>query len=114
MGFLATSLFHAPVADAENKATDEKPQTEVQESTKPQAEVKLTTEQQNELVKLYQDKLAQEKKILDKYVEFKIMTQDTADKILTHKQEWYKNLEKSGFALPHKGFMHHKMHEKPE
>ncbi|MDF2558256.1 MAG: hypothetical protein K0R71_2084 [Bacillales bacterium] len=67
----------------------------------PTQQIQLTTEQKAELAELYKEKQAVELKILDKYVEFKILTEEQKNRILEHKAKWLKNLEENGFAKPH-------------
>ena len=75
----------------------------VKAEMKKTPDVQLTTEQKAELSELYKAKQEIESKILDKYVQFKVLTEDQKVKIMEHKDKWFKVLEENGFVIPHHG-----------
>ena len=94
IAFSVILLFQPVTALAEenfnhNKAEMEKPQVE------------LSKEQRAELQKLYEKKMKLEKKIIDKYVDFGVLSEEAASKIREHKEGWFGRLKENGFIMPH-------------
>ncbi|MGM8215367.1 DUF2680 domain-containing protein [Bacillaceae bacterium W0354] len=72
-------------------------------------EVKLTTDQQAELEVLYGQLYDQHNKIIDKYVEYGVYTEEKADKIKKHMMEGHEKLKENGY-IPK--WDHKKKHKK--
>lgn len=98
-GFSATATVNAEMKKAPTPA--------------PTQQVQLTAEQKAELAELYKEKQAVEMKILNKYVEFKVLTEDQKARILEHKAKWLKEMEENGYVNPHHGHEKWK-HAKPK
>ncbi|MBM7693839.1 hypothetical protein JOC77_003283 [Peribacillus deserti] len=73
-----------------------------QAETVNKGEVKLTQQQKEELSALHRNILAEKKKLITKYVEYGILTEEKGKKILTRLEEHYSMLEKEGFVPQHK------------
>lgn len=78
-------------------------------STTPSAatgqQITLTDAQKAELKKLYEQKFETQKKIIQKYVDFGVITKEQADKRLKKMDEIKKKMEERGFVPRHgKGF----------
>jgi ABC-type transporter MlaC component len=78
-------------------------------STAPPAasgqQITLTDAQKAELKSLYNQKFEIQKKIIQKYVDFGVITKEMADKRLKRMDEMKKKIEESGFIPRHgKGF----------
>ncbi|MDL4839016.1 YckD family protein [Aquibacillus rhizosphaerae] len=69
-------------------------------------EVKLTDEQTEELKVLYEDLVNQRKGIINKYLEFGVLTEEDATKIKGHLDTFYEKMEEDRF-IP-KWEKHHK------
>ncbi len=111
--FMLAGVGQAPLVNAEENTTPKVQETPATDTNKQPTEklapqIKLTTEQKEELATLFEDKLAVEKKIIDKYAEFGVMSKEQATKIWEHKQNWLKQLEQSGYMMPKPGIFHKK------
>ncbi len=116
--FMLAGVMQANLAGAEENTTP--PTPKVQETPAPNADtnkqstdkmapqIKLTPAQKDELATLFEEKLAVEKKIIDKYAEFGVMSKEQAMKIWEHKQNWSKQLEKNGYLMPRPEHFHKK------
>ena len=61
-------------------------------------DVKLTAEQQDEMSILQKEALEQKKKIINKYVEYGVFTEEKGQKIISHLEERYNRLEQNEFV----------------
>ncbi|MFT4416738.1 YckD family protein [Fredinandcohnia humi] len=68
------------------------------------AKIELTDEQKQELDALYKDLLEARKAILDKYVEYGVLSKGEAEKKLAWLEEHYTKVKEHGYLPP----MHHK------
>ncbi|MDQ0298915.1 hypothetical protein J2S78_001335 [Salibacterium salarium] len=69
-------------------------------------DVELTKKQQKELSELHTSIIEQEKTVIEKYVEFGVIPKEKSEKIKSHLDKRYADLEDNGFIpLPHH---HHK------
>ena len=75
-----------------------------------ETQVKLTDEQKSELDALYKEAFEARKKIIDKYVEFGVMTKEKAEKKQAHMDKFYEKLKENEYIpkFHHKGHSHHK------
>jgi len=64
--------------------------------------VQLTEAQQKELATLHQDILEKRKEVVSKYVEYGVISQEKADKLISRLDKRYEMLEKNEF-IPHRG-----------
>ncbi|MFS0865436.1 YckD family protein [Fredinandcohnia sp. 179-A 10B2 NHS] len=92
---LAFALVGGNLASAEMDSKDEKPMVE------------LSDAQKKELDAIYLELLETKKKIINKYVEYGVLTQEKADKRLKWFEEHYSKVKEHGY-LP----MHHEKWEK--
>ncbi|SDK19504.1 YckD family protein [Sediminibacillus albus] len=79
---------------------------QAEEDTGTQKKVELTEGQQKELAILYQDLLDKRKGIINKYLEFGVISAEKAEKMTEHLDGYYKKLEANGFIIDwekHKG-----------
>jgi hypothetical protein len=60
-------------------------------------EVKLTDEQKQELGDMHKKMLKEKRALINKYVEYGVMPQEKADKIMTRMEEHYTKMERNGF-----------------
>ncbi|RSL30183.1 DUF2680 domain-containing protein [Salibacterium salarium] len=75
-------------------------------------EVELSKKQQKEMSELHSSILEQKKTVIEKYVEFGVIPTEKSEKIKSHLEERYADLEDNGFVpLPHH---HHKKSEEKE
>lgn len=61
-------------------------------------DVELTNEQQNEMAKLQQQALEQQVKIVEKYVEYGVYSEEKGGKIISHLEEHYEKLKENDFV----------------
>ncbi|MDC3416319.1 DUF2680 domain-containing protein [Aquibacillus salsiterrae] len=73
-------------------------------------DITLTEEQIKELRDLHSKMLEQKKTIIEKYVEYGVIPEDKATKIIEHMEEKYKQLEESKF-VPNWEKKHHNKHK---
>lgn len=86
---LAAAVFGPAQADAvENKM-------EVSEKK----EVKLSKKQQKELGTLYKDIVDKRKQLINKYVEYGMISDEKGKKLKSHLDEHYKKMKENGFIL---------------
>ena len=76
----------------------------------PEKQIQLTESQKAELAEIYQDLMEEKKELIQKYVEFGVLSKEKGDKIIQKFEEHYKLAEKNGFTLPH----HHGDHHHPQ
>jgi hypothetical protein len=85
------------------------------EGNQPPSEVKnvqLTETQKAELKQLHKDVLEKKKELIQKYVEFGVISKEMGDRIIQRYDDHYKLVEQNGFRLHHHP-AHHK-HQKFE
>ena len=75
-------------------------------------DVQLTEEQKQEMAKMQMDALEHKKQIINKYVEYGVISEKKADKIVTKFEKHYAKMEENGF-IP-KWDKHDKHHNKCE
>ena len=80
------------------------------ENTK--AEIQLTTEQKNELAAIQKELLKNKKTLIDKYVEYGVMTKEQGEKINSRFDLRFKQLEKNGFVLTNEAIKKHTRNRK--
>lgn len=93
--FLALALigaFASPASAEGNKAP-------LQERN-----IQLNDKQKTELKAIHKDILEEKKKLIRKYVEFEIITEETGDRIIERYEEHYRMVEQNGFLMPHHHF----------
>lgn len=79
--------------------------------------VKLTEEQREELASIYREMAETKKKLVSKYVEFGLISQEKGEEILTKIDERYNKLREDGFihwnkqGKGNKRYHKHKKHE---
>lgn len=83
--------------------------TVAHEDKEAQKDIKLTEEQQGELEVLYNDLFEKHKKIINKYVEFGVISQEKGERIIAHMEERQAKMKENGY-VPHLG--HHSKHKK--
>ena len=93
--FLSFMFVGVLPASAEMGNNDQKP------------EVELTDQQKQELDKLYLDLLETKKEIINKYVEYGVLTKEKADKKLNWLDEHYQKIKEHGYIPKH----HHNKHK---
>lgn len=69
--------------------------------------VELTEKQKQELDELYQELLKTKKEIINKYIEFGVLTKEKGDKKLNWLDEHYQKIKEHGYIPKH----HHKKHK---
>ncbi|MEH7386272.1 DUF2680 domain-containing protein [Bacillus sp. JJ1521] len=95
---LSFILFGGIQANAEMEKDDQRPKVE------------LTDKQKQEMDKLYLELLTIEKKIINKYVEFGVLSKEEADKKLNWLNEHYQKIKERGYIPRH----HHRKHKDDE
>ncbi|WP_099362450.1 YckD family protein [Fredinandcohnia onubensis] len=93
--FLSFLLVGEIQASAEMRNVDQNPKVE------------LTDQQKQELDKLYLDLLETKKEIINKYVDYGVLTKEKADKKLNWLDEHYQKIKEHGYIPMHR----HKKHE---
>lgn len=78
------------------------------------AEKSLTDAQKTELEAMHKDVLQREKDIIHKYVEYGVMTKDTADMILEHMDKRFEKVKANGYIPPRHFGKLPMPHQKPE
>jgi len=71
------------------------------------SEIKLTEEQKNEMADLQKAVINQKKEIINKYVEYGVFTEEKGQKIISHLDKRYNELEKNGFIPQKRHGKHH-------
>ncbi|MCE7792572.1 YckD family protein [Salipaludibacillus sp. CUR1] len=69
-------------------------------------DVTLTEEQQKEMGALHREAFNKQKDIVNKYVEFNVLTKEKGEQIIAHFERAYKELEQNGF-IPNWERPHH-------
>ncbi|RFU65343.1 DUF2680 domain-containing protein [Peribacillus glennii] len=67
-------------------------------------EIQLTAGQKEELKQIHKNLLEEKKKLIRKYVEFEMITEETGDRIIKRYEDHYKMVEQNGFLMPHHHF----------
>ncbi|RXT15535.1 DUF2680 domain-containing protein [Ammoniphilus sp. CFH 90114] len=80
------------------------------DSTAEVKKVELTVQQKSELAALHKEILEKRKEVINKYVQFGVMTEEKGKKVISHLEEHYTKMEKNGF-IP-KYDKHHKKHHR--
>lgn len=65
-------------------------------------QIQLTESQKAELSEIYQDLLEEKKELIQKYVEFGVLSKEKGDRMIQKFEGHYKMAEKNGFMLPHR------------
>ena len=65
-------------------------------------QIQLTEDQKAELSEIYQDILEEKKELIQKYVEYGVLSKEKGDKMIEKFEAHYKMAEKHGFQLPHR------------
>lgn len=81
-------LFTLPAYAEQNKPIEQEKQ------------IQLTEAQKAELSEIYQDILEEKKELIQKYVEFGVLSKEKGDKMIQKFESHYKMAEKNGFMLP--------------
>ncbi len=92
---LLLGLFVMPAYAEQNKPVE------------PEKQIQLSESQRAELAEIYQDLLEEKKELIQKYVEFGVLSKEKGDQIIQKFEEHYKMAEKNGFTLPHHHGGHH-------
>ena len=100
ISLLAILLLSMTVLGVANAETDAKEQMD-----KPAVE--LSEKQQKKLAKLHQQIFKKKKKLIDKYVEYGVITKEKGDKIIAHMEKHMRELEKNGY-IPDCKYKHKK------
>jgi len=79
---------------------------QLNDNQEEQPQVKLSEQQKSELDALYQEAFEARKKIIDKYVEFGVITKEKAEKKQEHMDKFYEELKENDY-IPK---FHHKGH----
>lgn len=64
-------------------------------------EVHLTEQQKQELSQLQKDVLAKKKVLIQKYIEYGVISKEKGKEIMSHMEKHAKEIEKNGFKMPH-------------
>lgn len=73
-------------------------------------QIQLTESQKAELSEIYQDLMEEKKELIQKYVEFGVLSKEKGEQMIQKFEEHYKMAEKNGFMLPHR--LHDGLHPK--
>lgn len=63
-------------------------------------QIQLTEAQKAELSEIYQDIMEEKKELIQKYVEYGVLSKEKGDKMIQKFETRYKMAEKNGFMLP--------------
>ncbi|MBD8067777.1 YckD family protein [Bacillus sp. PS06] len=85
--------------------------THANENDNATPEVKLSEEQKSELDALYQDLFEKRKEIIDKYVEYGVLSKEKADKKREHLDKFYKKLKENNYIPKWEHHKHKHHHE---
>ncbi|PLT35051.1 DUF2680 domain-containing protein [Bacillus sp. V5-8f] len=66
--------------------------------------IDLSPEQKADLKQIHKNILEEKKKLIRKYVEFEIITEETGDRIIKRYEDHYKMVEQNDFLMPHHHF----------
>ncbi|MBM7570692.1 YckD family protein [Aquibacillus albus] len=83
---------------------------EEQEEMPQYKDVKLTEEQLKELKVLYEDVINKRKGIINKYVEFGVLTKEDGEQMKKHLDKFFEKMEKDGY-IPKWDKKHHHKHK---
>lgn len=86
-----------------------------EEHADQQMQVELTQKQQKELGKLYKDIFAKKKKLINKYVEYGVISKEKGEHIIKHMEQRLEQIKQNGYILEkHKDCHHHhdKQHQR--
>ena len=67
----------------------------------PAKQVQLTEDQKAELANIYKDILDEKKELIQKYMEFGVISKEKGDQVIKRLEEHFKMMEQNGFNLPH-------------
>ena len=87
---LLFGLFITPTYAEQNKSVEQEKQ------------IQLTDSQKAELSEIYQDIMEEKKELIQKYVEFGVLSKEKGDQMIQRFEKHYKMAEKNGFMLPHR------------
>ena len=87
---LLLGLFINPTYAEQNKPAEQEKQ------------IQLTESQKAELSEIYQDLMEEKKELIQKYVEFGVLSKEKGDQMIQKLEEHYKMAKKNGFMLPHR------------
>lgn len=96
VGLLAVGVFGVASAEPES-----------------QEKVELTDEQKEEMASLQKEVLEKEKQVIQKYVEYGVISKDKGDKVISHLEKHFEKLEANGY-VPMWDKKHKKTHEDDE
>lgn len=86
---LLFGLFITPTYAEQNKPLEQEKQ------------IQLTESQKAELSEIYQDIMEEKKELIQKYVEFGVLSKEKGNQMTQKLEKRYKMAEKNGFMLPH-------------
>ncbi|WP_180955132.1 YckD family protein [Peribacillus deserti] len=77
-------------------------------------EVKLTQQQKEELSVIHKNILTEKKRLISKYIEFGVLTEEKGQRIINRMDEHYSMLEKEGFMPRHMSEKNNWKHHHPD
>lgn len=76
------------------------------ENSNKQTKPTLTEQQKSELAAMHKEVYEKEKAIIAKYVEFGVMSKESADMLTNHMNKRFERIQENGYIPPHFGTMH--------
>ncbi|WP_085523684.1 YckD family protein [Tuberibacillus sp. Marseille-P3662] len=76
-------------------------------------DVELSEQQKGELEKLHKDMLQTNKQLIQKYIEFGIVSKEKGEKIITHMDSHFNHMKENGF-IPKWDKHHHRKDDKKQ
>jgi hypothetical protein len=80
---------------------------EQNKSVEQEKQIQLTDSQKAELAEIYKDLLDEKKQLIQKYVEFGMVSKEKGDNMMQRMDEHFKMMEQNGFQLPHHPHANH-------
>jgi len=92
----------------------EEPAVQPKEEKLAGDQIKLTETQIKELSKLYEDIFKRKKKLINKYVEYGIISQEKGERIIRHMEKHLQYVKEHGYLpMKHKHCGHDHHHDRP-